>query len=401
MSQRQRLSHCLIFDSINFVGGSKIATQEMLRLKKCQNNRFSVVTANKEYWLNSQFAKQENVSVYGVPTIAFLAKCHHGIGFWLHQLFMTVVLAFYWLKLPRIDQMLGSSGPGMDMPLYVLNTLVNASIIQLIHGPVGASRSIGYCLTKANHVFYLGSAKPSIEKALATFFLSSSEASIVREKIDAYLHGAHYKTFVNGLPSEQWPSQCQYDKPSVFWCASLLRWKGLDLLVEVSRSISHMVDYHTQVCFIRPKNKALPVSEAPQQVEHFSWHEMPDNLNEIRQSANVFVSTSHNEPFGLSILEAMAAGMCVVIPRDNAYWDQVLEHNVNCIKYDACDVNSLTNALLYATSDITLIKQVGKAAQVVAQDYQAHAAYDEIACTLCQPSCESDCVEASKGEAQL
>ncbi len=162
-----------------------------------------------------------------------------------------------------------------------------------------------------------------------------------------------------------------------------------------------MVDYPTQVCYIRPKNKALPASDAPQKVEHFSWHEIPDNLDEIRQSTNVFVSTSHNEPFGLSILEAMAAGMCVIIPRDNAYWDQVLEHNVNCIKYDSSDVNSLTNALLYATSDLALIQQVGKAAQLIAQDYQAQLAYDDIACTLCQPSCDADCVETSNGEAQL
>ncbi|MBF4438182.1 glycosyltransferase, partial [Vibrio anguillarum] len=72
----------------------------------------------------------------------------------------------------------------------------------------------------------------------------------------------------------------------------------------------------------------------------------------------LFVSTSQQEPFGLSILEALAAGMCVIIPEDNAYWDSLLTHELNCLKYAANDVSSLAETLHRAITEPHLAQRL-------------------------------------------
>ncbi|MEI8597440.1 glycosyltransferase [Vibrio sp. M60_M31a] len=118
-----------------------------------------------------------------------------------------------------------------------------------------------------------------------------------------------------------------------FWAASLLKWKGLETLIKASKRAAISQSVVLNVCYIRPVDTCLPISNAPVLLSHTIWYEDPENLDDIRSQSNIFVSTSCNEPFGLSILEALAAGMCVVIPSDGAYWDKTLTHNENCIKY--------------------------------------------------------------------
>ena len=72
-----------------------------------------------------------------------------------------------------------------------------------------------------------------------------------------------------------------------------------------------------------------------------NWAFDPPNLDELRRQRSIFVSTSEREPFGLSILEAMTAGLCPVIPAEGAYWDQHLTDGEHCLKYTLGDADSL------------------------------------------------------------
>ena len=74
----------------------------------------------------------------------------------------------------------------------------------------------------------------------------------------------------------------------------------------------------------------------------------------------------------------MAAGLCVVIPSDGAYWDERLEHGVNCIKYLPNDAQSLTNAITDILQQPFYIKRIGKAGQLVADRYAARRRYRNI-----------------------
>jgi len=149
----------------------------------------------------------------------------------------------------------------------------------------------------------------------------------------------------------------------------------LDTLLEALAGIPVEMRPETHLCYIRPRNTRLPVTDAPVPVERVSWHEDPEALDTIRASASLFVSTSRGEPFGLSILEALAAGHCVLIPADGAYWDGVLEDGINCIKYAPADANDLARKILNIAGNMKLAARIGENAAKLALGYRASLKY--------------------------
>ncbi len=367
----------LIFDPIPFAGGSKIATS--CALSHCDNRltTFTVVTASPKCWHSSELSN-EQLSIIFMPCPAWLAQASSGLSYWLKQGYFSLFLILTLLRLPKVNQVIGASGPGIDMALYLCRFLFGYTITQLIHGPVGLSRSIGYCLSKANKLFYLSSSRPSVIAALQLYLRNKIHPDLDETLANTYLNKPHCQRFINGLSSQHWPTQCQYDEPRLFWSASLLKWKGLDLLVDCIKRTPNHGFISTNICYIKPQNIALTVSEAPIAINGVNWFEQPANLDDIRAESNIYISTSSNEPFGLATLEAMAAGMCVIIPADGAYWDKVLIEDVHCIKYIPNDIDSLKSAIVKASSNIGLIQELGEQANEKASDYQADIVYRRI-----------------------
>jgi len=120
------------------------------------------------------------------------------------------------------------------------------------------------------------------------------------------------------------------------------------------------------------------VSETKTPVNGINWYESPSNLDEIRRSNSIFISTSKREPFGLSILEALAAGLCVVIPSDGAYWDHRLIHNKNCIKYTPGDASDLAHVLRDLQANPNRLNRIALTGKLVAQQYRASVRYKNI-----------------------
>lgn len=245
---------------------------------------------------------------------AWLAQQEQGIAYFLSHLWIAFFVLITRLRLGRIDVALGASGPGVDLALYLVKPLLGFRIVQLVHGPVARSRTI----------------------------------------------------------------RCQVVRPVIFWEALLLKWKGLDTLLQAARTVDVENRPPTHICYIRPKKTALPVSLAPVVLEAVCWHEAPKDLDQLRAEANIFVSTSECEPFGLSILEAMAAGHCVVIPADGAYWDRILKQGVDCLKYRPGDSADLAGKLDFLNNNLAQIKRLGEAAFKVASQYRASQCYAPI-----------------------
>lgn len=375
-------THCIIFDPIAFKGGSKIATREALSLCDHTTTRFTVITSSLPSWQDVGFTDKQMVDFITLPSFRFIAQATSGLGFWFKQCLYSLYLLAILLKLGRVSIAIGASGPGIDMPLYFLQPIFRFKLLQFIHGPVACSRSIGYCLTQANSVFYLPSTQRSLINALSRYYQTRCtyfDTSLIAQFA---CQSRQFIPFVNGITQDKWPSPCQHETPVVFWCASLLKWKGLDLL---SKSLSELEDVHpcrANICFIRPQDISLAYSIAPQQLAHVQWYEDPKNLDDIRRQSNIFVSTSLHEPFGLSILEALAAGMCVLIPQDGSYWDNILTHDLNCIKYQANDSNSLSKAMLYASTQQTAVARIGSEAAQFAHKYHAESTYWAITYTI-------------------
>lgn len=357
--------HLLVLDPTAFAGGSKIATENILRLLNTDKVRITVLTAHKDSW---SYAGLKAVQLFQPK---WLSKKEMGILYFLRHTIIAINVLFTRIRFGSIDDTLGASGPGVDLALYLIQPLLHFKIAQLIHGPVAASKTIARGLNKANVVYYLESTKYSLLATLSRLTHDPKETL-----------PSHFHIMLNGLPTQSWPTRCQNKKPVIFWAASLLKWKGLDILSEALLSIPLIDRPDTHICYISPKDTLLPVSKVPFNTHAVHCHENPENLDQLRAEASIFVSTSQSEPFGLSILEAMAAGHCALIPKDGAYWDKTLEDGINCIKYIANDANDLAEKLLFLSRDMKTINRIGDSAAQIALEYQAEKQYANIKYTL-------------------
>jgi glycosyltransferase involved in cell wall biosynthesis len=352
--------HILVIDPISFRGGSKVATESILRLLDTDKIKITVLSADPNSW---QWTKLHCIPLY---QIKWLAQQEQGITYFLSHLWIAMQIILLRIRLGRIDIGVGASGPGVDLALYLIKSLLGFKVIQLIHGPVATSNTIARCLQSAEQIFYLSSSHQSLINCLQK-----------RNPSLTYLP-THFQLMENGLSKQHWPSRCQQQQSVVLWAASLLKWKGLDTLLIALDQIPIAKRPETHICYIKPKNTQLPISTLPQDLAKVNYYQNPHNLDQIRSSANIFVSTSNNEPFGLSILEALAAGHCVVIPEDGAYWDQQLQDNINCIKYPADDALQLMDKLIQLNSNLLLVTRIGQQGLRIAQAYRAENKFANI-----------------------
>ncbi|MDR9827886.1 glycosyltransferase family 4 protein [Vibrio sp. FNV 38] len=366
--------HIIVFDPIPFHGGSKVATMHAMQQVQGQVH-FHVLSAHPQSWKisSSLLNAEQTFTVSCLPVFHWIAKQTQGGAYWIKQAYLLMMLfiysvALYSRYLCRPNKIILASGPGVDFSGYVLAHLLKLDAIQLVHGPVGKSRAARWCLSQGHQTFYLESAKPTLMQTLGAKFGELPK---------------HFHPFVNGIPQNLWPTHREEDKqwhqPSVFWAASLLKWKGLDLLIDSLQLNSLSQRVHTSVCYIKPEKTTAEVSQAPVALNNTHWHEAPNDLDQIRANSDIYISTSLYEPFGLSTLEALAAGLIVIIPADGAYWDHKLQHGYSCFKYCMNDADSLNKIIDFVGQNLNHYRQVAKNGQKIATQYKASETYRDIA----------------------
>lgn len=364
----------LAIDAIAFQGGSKIATQQLLNELPASVSIY-ILTRDSTSWTN------DRIKTIKLWELNFLAKKEHGAFYYLRHLCISLQIVVTLLRIPYINGIMGTSGPGVDLSIYIAHLLLKPflylsqrqlSIIQLIHGPIASSRSIYYCLKKSDVLAYLPSTKTSISACL------TMHSSI--QEMKKYFVSTNVLPMNNGLSNNIWPSatKSSFESAHILWAASLLKWKQLDLFISSTKNIPKDMNFCSHICYIKPiscnlEQCAQPITSTKQKV-----YEQPKNLDEIRSHCNIFVSTSLSEPFGLSILEAMAAGLCVVIPADNAYWDTVLTDGVHCIKYKPNDADDLSKKLKSLINNMHTAKKIGYTGSLLSKNYQASTTYQSI-----------------------
>ncbi len=365
----QSNSTVVVYDPIPFHGGSKIATATMLKqLTEEQGEalQIQVISADPDSW-STEFM----VSHLTLP--AGLAKQTQKLGYWFKQLYLTVILLTFCVRVAWQQRSLSlkvvlASGPAVDMAGYWVSLLTPFSAIQLIHGPVAQSRVAKWAVRQKLPTFYLSSQQQNLEQLFSPFKQLPS----------------NFVAFENGLSSTQWPTErtSNFEQPlSLFWAASLLKWKGLPLLEQALERIKAQ-PFTTTICYIQPRNTTAECAALPKNLEACRCYESPTHLDQLRADSHVFISTSHNEPFGLSILEALATGLIVVIPSDGAYWDKQLVNGVNCFKYRSNDAKSLAETLRLIDQHRAALEPIANAAKAMANHYRAKHCYQLIVTAL-------------------
>lgn len=384
MKSLKRKSYSIVLDATPYFGGSKVASNTFLQELRNTGNTIEIFTRDTKSWLNSGF------STTGYTEHKSLSKFENGIGFYLKNAVVAFKFTRHLIKLIRQYKSLpsyfiGISGPGVDTAMYAPSILMKIKTLQLIHGPVGKSRLSNLLLRKANIVGYLKSERSAI---LKYFDLTQDHKLNLRNPNST----PKLVEFENGLSSRDWPSPStsNFEYPMVFWAASLLKWKRLDFFQSAFSTAEKIRAMEATIAFIVPKDTKHPVCQAPQSSRYITAEEAPSNIDSLRSSCNVFVSTSISEPFGLSILEALAAGLCVVIPSDGAYWDQVLQHKVNCFKYSSHSKKELSDLLVYLADNMDQVKTVSRKGKALSEEYTSEEKYRELVkqCNEIKPSFE-------------
>ncbi|PKG80850.1 hypothetical protein CXF85_22355 [Colwellia sp. 75C3] len=372
------INRVLIYDPVPFKGGSKKVMKTIVA-ELPRNIEVWVISNDRASWSDNG-DDCDNRNIHFVPLFSprYLQNKTTGILYFIKHFIYLLSLIANMMKLKRFSKIIGFSGPNVDFSLYLLTELINIDIIQLIQGDIAHSNVAGFGLARAKKVFYLPSTLASILHALKSY--PSNRFHNQNMADDKYM------PFVNGIDCTTIKVKKTEDKPKdkigFLWAASLLKWKRIELFISAMAELngtSRDVDkYFASVCYIEPQTDAYVDINSFDKVENIHWYADPKNLNDIRANSSVFISTSEDEPFGLSILEAMAAGLAIVIPADNAYWDQHLTHGFDCVKYDPNNMDSLVQALTRLMEEPVFLQKISQQGKNSAQQYCHLQSYSQI-----------------------
>lgn len=93
-------------------------------------------------------------------------------------------------------------------------------------------------------------------------------------------------------------------------------------------------------------------------------------FGESLSTAKVFLRTLHHEPFGMSVVEAMAAGCVPVVPRDGGPWIDILDRGQGKYGYSYRSVQEAADVIKLLLHNEELRKKVSERAQKRALDFE-------------------------------
>jgi len=251
--------------------------------------------------------------------------------------------------------LLCNNAPSTNAAGLVAASSLDIPCVQYVRGPIDTSRLNWNLLSLSRSVLSVG-----------------EEATLQCRQL-----GATPIAIGEALSASQQPLLRATDADGIFWCASLARWKGLDLalgayaLAAMSGSLPTL-----DACFVpfpvdHPDGQVRP-SNPPAGARLF---EESARLGEIRARNHIFLHTSLSpEPYGRSILEAATAGLCPVVPDHSTASGLVLAGRTG-LTYAPGNREALADALLYCARERDRVLTLGQAARVSARRIHAEETY--------------------------
>ena len=184
-----------------------------------------------------------------------------------------------------------------------------------------------------------------------------------------------------GLSRAQWPSPRTSSTSRRFWCSALTPWKGISLL---QRALHEAPGAGADVCaadlLAWGSPDAIDAPWAPGCEVHRNASQ--DVIDQLRARCGVYVHTAlQPEPFGRSVLESMAAGLCPVVPDEGGPSELVL-HQVSGLHYQARSHESLVQALKQLDASPALREHLAAEALARAPAFESTAVFEPVVRSL-------------------
>jgi glycosyltransferase involved in cell wall biosynthesis len=194
------------------------------------------------------------------------------------------------------------------------------------------------------------------------------EAAMIRAcdpgaRIELIPNGVDLATFsAKGVAAEYGPLRLlcvgrligRKGQPCLFRAVQQVAAAGLDVRLELVGTGDAEQDYRGQVA-------ALGLTERVAFAGYVPREEIPARY----AAAHVFVLPSENEGMSVSTLEAMAAGLPVVVTRTGGT-EELVEEGVNGLIFESGDTEALAKHLMHLAGDRALVRTMGQAARATA-----------------------------------
>jgi phosphatidylinositol alpha-mannosyltransferase len=231
---------------------------------------------------------------------------------------------------------------------------------------------------------YLSAPIKAAAKNLAHRVAVSKDAvALVQERV-----GGEYEVLFNGVELEQYHSASPHPTagPTIFFCGRHEERKGLDVLLEAMQQLGPEV--RLWVASDGPDTPRLRTEYGHDR--RIEWLGRIDDAEKISRlkGADVFCAPSlRGESFGVVLIEAMAAGTCVVASSLDGYRN-VATHEVDAVLSEPGDVDALAAALRRVFDDRPLADRLTAAGDRRALDFSMTALarrYTEIYRSVASP----------------
>ncbi len=376
-------SHCVIFD-VAMSAITRKRTQRALANCALNNVNYTVITADKESWQSSSFYACHNVTFGLIPNWVSV-QSHSTLHRWTSQLFVLFMLLWYVGICAKRDLIIGISNPHLDRPLYQVRSWFDFQLTQFVQEkfPTNAKSGEGCC--KADRLFYLPSLTEDIIDAIERFQHSDLPKDQAHHCAQIKFASLEAQAMLPDLCLSEWPSQCQYISPKLFWNGSSTPNEYRVHLIESLKMLSRQRHIQGAICYtkkadtcLRSNDEAMPVTP----IQGIKWFENTPNIDALRSQCNILLITPNQAHAEREVLLAMAAGMCIVMPKDNSYWDNQLIEDVQCIKYQPQLQQSLVDTINTLLDDCELIYQIGLNASELAHEKQSIDNHKAVACHI-------------------
>jgi glycosyltransferase involved in cell wall biosynthesis len=344
---RSRAPLLLVHDESPGLGGSVTSLGALVPYLRVAGWRVEVAALQPEGW------EREGLSPHLLPrrgeriegTAYFARECRR--AFDLRALCRTL----------RPAVLLANNGPTANLATHMTGRALRIPVAQYVRGPFPGSGLAGRVLRSSAAIFTVGDG--STRQVAAA-------GRTAPEQID------------EGLDPRRWPRPRGPFARDWLWNSALVAWKGLPMLLETYRGLGADAP-PLQICYAahpagHPDAVAPPDDVPPGVVLHRS----PPDLDAIRSGCLVYVHTAlRPEPFGRSLLEAMAAGLCPVVP-DAGTPGRLVRHLENGLTYAAGSGSGLADELRRAAGDPELCARLGARAAADARSYAADRVFQPV-----------------------
>lgn len=160
----------------------------------------------------------------------------------------------------------------------------------------------------------------------------------------------------------------------------LISWKGFDTLLDACLELQNKStvarDWKLWLAGDGPERQKLEslVASSPYLKPRVKFWGFVDDIRPLMWSSDLFVLPSHNEPFGLVLLEAMACGLPVIATSSGGPIDLVSKDSGWF--FDAGDTQQLA-VLLASLIEMRNLEQFAKAAQQKAENFSVETIGDK------------------------